>query len=199
MNDRGRPHPGHRGVRLRAGLTVRPAVPQLRNNGAARLVHAVDDLLPSSQPGPAVEAGHVRVRGGRRVVGVRALGDDESRAARGAAPVVGGDVVAGDFARRLAARHRRHDDAVAEPGRSPGERPEEWFDGYGCLLSVGHGGHRPSSGPCGCLPQKRIRRISKDVTGEHSSTCDRGTTQFGRDGPPWARGESAWRGQAGTL
>ena len=141
MHNGGRSHAGHRGVRLRAGLAVRPAVPQLRNDGAADLVHLVDHLLPPGQTGLTVEAGHVRVRGGRRVVQVRALGDDESRTAFSAAPVVGGDVVARDLAWRHAARHRRHDDAVAEAARAPLERPEERCDGNGGLYGVGHGGY----------------------------------------------------------
>ena len=63
MHDGGWPHAGHGGIRLRAGLAVRSAVPQLRNDLAALRVHAVDHLLPTGQTGPRRRS---RARSGTR-------------------------------------------------------------------------------------------------------------------------------------
>jgi len=96
----------------------------------------------------------------------------------GAAAIIRRDVLAGDLARRTTARHRRHYNAILEPGRTKLERTKERFDRARGFLSDGNVGSRwfPSE-CCGettlnlsstAAGDKRILRV-RSLPGSRSS------------------------------
>src|SRR5262245_6965852 len=114
-------------------------MPDLRKDAAARRVDSRDDAAPASERVDAVEARDADAVGGRRVVDDRAFGDDEADAVLGTAPVVGGDVLVGDVARREVARHRRHHDAVWQDEPPDGEWCEQGAGVHRSIISAALG------------------------------------------------------------
>jgi len=113
-------------VRASAGVTQDALVPELRHDVPAGGVHVGRDLLPSRQRLGAVEVRHVHVVGGALVLRRGAFGQDQAGAARGARPVVCGNLVIGDLVGRFRPRHGRHDNSVWQQQRLELERLEEY-------------------------------------------------------------------------
>ena len=151
-------------MRSRVVRADRPLMPQLREDHAARRVHAGDNGAPAPQRRIAMQFGHIGLaertraeRGG--MIDADPFGDDEAHAMFGPAAVIGLHRVRRDAAGRSHARHRRHHDAVAQRHIADGERAKQraFFVGHGsaCRQVRHHAAVTPQGGQWRHLPQGR--------------------------------------------
>ncbi len=89
-------------------------MPELGGDEAALAVDRLGHLAPGGQFRRAVEPWNVRIIQGSRPGDARPLGDDKTDLGRGAPRVIGRHIRRRDSARRLGARHGRHDHAVGQ-------------------------------------------------------------------------------------
>ena len=87
-------------------------MPELRHDEPARLMHFVGNAFPTGQCFGRMEIGNFVIHARRGMVNRCALGDYQTHPALGAAAIIISHILRRMAARRMAARHRCHNNTV---------------------------------------------------------------------------------------